>query len=379
MLLVPLHSLLLPRLPLVDRMEDDATGHRYGNFPNYYSFNPPENRINVLKRSGILDRIIHGLTDECVQHEEGTDDGGQRKKPRLDVNSMDKLADNCADGGSNETKVVNYCDLGCNAGDLTMAMATVLAGNESRDDKKVNSKQLIIKCAGIDIDSKLIDRANSKYSSGSAESVVIDDQDSKGPSHSKHIIASFKTANLCNALEHNSTAAYFSESIRSEDMNNMNITPRQIFDLTTIFSTTMWIHVHAGDEGLKDFLERACGWTKTFLLIEPQPSGWYVSMLDYFFASDVMFTYLVGDFIYNSYRKANTRLRKLGLSELEDVSSARLKLRPTIEDEIDKFILGQGFRRVRAEPLTSETDKEIETTTAWKRTLHLYERNPPSK
>lgn len=90
----------------------------------------------------------------------------------------------------------------------------------------------------------------------------------------------------------------------------------------------------------------------------------------------------MGDFLYYSYRKANIRLRKLGLSELEDVSSARLKLRPTIEDEIEKIVLAQGFRRVHAEPLTSEVDsdkKEIrEATTTWNRTLHLYERNPPS-
>lgn len=256
-------------------MNDDATGHRYGNFPNYYSFNPPKNRIDVLKSSGILDRILNGLNCDVYVH----DHGGQRKKPRLDVNSTDKSANNCVDEGSNDTKVVNYCDLGCNNGDLTIEMAlVVLGGIESTCDNIDNSSsgtsnQLILKCAGIDIDSKLIDCANSKYSSGSSESAVVDDQDSTGASQSKHIMASFKTANLCNALEHNSTAESFAGSTRrSEDTDN--ITPRQIFDLTTIFSTTMWIHVHAGDEGLKAFLERACGWTRTFLLIEPQPSGW---------------------------------------------------------------------------------------------------------
>ena len=49
---------------------------------------------------------------------------------------------------------------------------------------------------------------------------------------------------------------------------------KQLFHLTTIFSTTMWIHVHSGDIGLKSFLERACLCTRRYLLIEPQPSGW---------------------------------------------------------------------------------------------------------
>lgn len=168
-------------------MNDDATGHRYGNFPNYYSFNPPKNRIDVLKSSGILDRILNGLNCDVYVH----DHGGQRKKPRLDVNSTDKSANNCVDEGSNDTKVVNYCDLGCNNGDLTIEMAlVVLGGIESTCDNIDNSssgtsKQLILKCAGIDIDSKLIDCANSKYSSGSSESAVVDDQDSTGASQSK--------------------------------------------------------------------------------------------------------------------------------------------------------------------------------------------------
>ena len=48
----------------------------------------------------------------------------------------------------------------------------------------------------------------------------------------------------------------------------------RLFHLTTIFSTTMWIHVHGGDDGLRSFLVRACQWTANYLLVEPQPSGW---------------------------------------------------------------------------------------------------------
>ena len=48
---------------------------------------------------------------------------------------------------------------------------------------------------------------------------------------------------------------------------------KQKFDLTSIFSTTMWIHIHSGDDGLVAFLERACSLTE-YLLVEPQPSKW---------------------------------------------------------------------------------------------------------
>lgn len=76
-----------------------------------------------------------------------------------------------------------------------------------------------------------------------------------------------------------------------------------------------------------------------------------------------------------SYRKANIRLRKMGLNEL-DVTSSRLKLRPEIEEEIDKIIVAAGFRRVnlQSEKAGLDTSDERDATTSWKRTLHLYER-----
>lgn len=84
-----------------------------------------------------------------------------------------------------------------------------------------------------------------------------------------------------------------------------------------------------------------------------------------------------------SYRKANIRLRKMGLPELDDVTSARLKLRPAIEEEIEKIIEQCGFQRVQVKPPTdaqtyevkeSTGDEKSEATTSWNRTLHLYER-----
>ena len=46
------------------------------------------------------------------------------------------------------------------------------------------------------------------------------------------------------------------------------------FTLTTSFSVTLWIHLHHGDDGLKDFLKYICKNTE-YLLIEPQPFKCY--------------------------------------------------------------------------------------------------------
>jgi hypothetical protein len=264
---------------------DDATGHRYGNFPNYYSFHPPENRMNVVKRAGILDHILCGLSttsreaacDECVVAADGADDGnGQRKKPRLDGDSR-YVQSNDVSG------VITYCDLGCNEGDLTIAMAAELLSNYSNAD----SKQYTIKCLGLDIDPKLIERANSKYSSpDTSGNALVEPKESDGRSSqiTNKVLPIFKTANLCNDKEHNVAVMSFAKTTNTNGQNTCeqdqqqtrdeDAAPHQMFDLTSIFSTTMWIHVHAGDEGLKAFLERAFGWTKRFLLVEPQPSGW---------------------------------------------------------------------------------------------------------
>jgi len=95
---------------------------------------------------------------------------------------------------------------------------------------------------------------------------------------------------LCSETEHNNACTSFINHFYKvlHNSNNDTVSPtkatakkiittaqqRPIFHLTTIFSTTMWIHVHAGDDGLRDFLVRACSWTKRFILIEPQPSVW---------------------------------------------------------------------------------------------------------
>ena len=294
-------------------MEDDATGHRYGNFPNYYSFHPPKNRLDVLRRSGILNCILDGLhktpsscdasgvplngltttsTHDGVTDAREATDKISRKKPRLDREMANQVLEESCVGNNHTSRVIRYCDLGCNEGNLTWAMAELLSGvQDSAVDDKVNpikiSSRCTVNCLGLDIDDKLIERANSKYCSAKTSEGAVDNKGHDVIAND-FIPATFKTANLCNAIEHNDAVFSYIDSATQSLLGKSNdvvegheqtskpniLQPRQVFDITTIFSTTMWIHVHAGDIGLKAFLERACGWTKKFILVEPQPSGW---------------------------------------------------------------------------------------------------------
>lgn len=170
-------------------LEKKDLGHRHGNYHNYYSFHPPSHRLDKMKD------ILTYIGDKY-----------------------------------NETNnpTFQYCDLGCNEGDLTIEIADALQ-QELQDTR--------IHFLGIDMDDVLIQRARKK------------------PISNNNVTGEFQTENVCKDLN-----ALLTESV----------------DMTSLLSTTMWIHVHAGDEGLRQVLEQACLKTKQFLLIEPQPSKWYV-------------------------------------------------------------------------------------------------------
>jgi 2-polyprenyl-3-methyl-5-hydroxy-6-metoxy-1,4-benzoquinol methylase len=171
-----------------DLLDKEDAGHRRGNFHNYYSFHPSSLRMKNLK--AILEYIgKHSFTTD---------------------------------------NVLQYCDLGCNEGDLTIKIASALQQQLKQP----------IHFVGIDMDPVLIERAKTKEIAN--ESVTGD----------------FYVENIC---EHKSML-------------------EQRVDVTSLLSTTMWIHIHAGDEGLKSVLEKICERTKQYILIEPQPSKWYVSL-----------------------------------------------------------------------------------------------------
>eukprot|EP00747_Dinoflagellata_sp_TGD_P038594 gnl/TRDRNA2_/TRDRNA2_139763_c0_seq1.p1 gnl/TRDRNA2_/TRDRNA2_139763_c0~~gnl/TRDRNA2_/TRDRNA2_139763_c0_seq1.p1 ORF type:complete len:176 (-),score=22.68 gnl/TRDRNA2_/TRDRNA2_139763_c0_seq1:85-612(-) len=80
--------------------------------------------------------------------------------------------------------------------------------------------------------------------------------------------------------------------------------------IVTCFSTTMWLHVRLGDDGLRSFFRTVCDHTD-FFLVEPQPR--------------------------KSYRELNHRLRSMGC---ETINMGELNwLRLGIEQQIEMCIL----------------------------------------
>lgn len=167
-------------------------GHRHGNFHNYYAFHPTANRMDTMKP--IFD---HLAAQNPPSKRRKSDDG--------------------------DTIPFSYCDLGCNEGDLTIAISKALQMALRRK----------VRFEGIDLDPLLVDRANQKWKD------------------TAEISGSFRDANICDAMK-------FLES----------------FDMISLLSTSMWVHVHAGDDGLKELLCEMCSKAKTYIVIEPQPSKW---------------------------------------------------------------------------------------------------------
>ena len=165
------------------------------------------------------------------------------------------------------------------------------AGGMTSDDAKLSNHpaddeykgNIGVQCLGLDLDPILIERATAKFSTNPPPPPSCVDyeksisESTKG-SHSVSTMAVFDVCDLCSESEHNDAcSSFFGKEIlasENDDEGRSVGRPRPLFHLTTIFSTTMWIHVHGGDDGLREFLKRACGWTRRFLLLEPQPSGW---------------------------------------------------------------------------------------------------------
>ncbi|NWU93575.1 BN3D2 methyltransferase, partial [Upupa epops] len=204
-------------------MSESAPGAApYGNFPNYSRFHPPEPRVKLLPR-GLLPSLFPA---------------GPRPLLGLDV--------------------------GCNSGELSVALYRHLLGLQEREDgleQPAPEKDLNLLCC--DIDPVLIERAR---------------QCSPFP-------ASISFVNLdimdCSARE----------SFLSSYLGCFG---RSTFDIGFCMSVTMWIHLNHGDKGLVEFLTFLSSLCK-YLLVEPQP--------------------------WKCYRAAARRLRKLGRNDFNHFRS----------------------------------------------------------
>jgi SAM-dependent methyltransferase len=124
------------------------------------------------------------------------------------------------------------------------------------------------------------------------------------------------------------------ESVIEEFLKKHN---RCRFDVVFCLSVTMWIHLNHGDDGLMAFLEKITSKAEK-LVIEPQP--------------------------WKCYKTALKRMRKAG----DDFPQFKhLKLRQTIETDIDSFVRLKGFKELYKS-----------TPTKWDRTIYIYRNEQPA-
>lgn len=118
-------------------------------------------------------------------------------------------------------------DLGCNTGEITQGLYTLLKDFHLSDNVKI---------LGIDIDPQLIRRAEESNTQTDA--------------------IQYLSGNLIEMLAS-------AEKLQSAFTNGMN------FHLVTCLSLTMWLHLNNGDAGLQAFLEHTAAISEV-LVVEPQ-------------------------------------------------------------------------------------------------------------
>ncbi|XP_066305413.1 pre-miRNA 5'-monophosphate methyltransferase-like [Branchiostoma lanceolatum] len=290
----------------------------FGNFINYYSFNPPENRLKLLPAEFYT--II--------------------KK-------------NCAD------RLLLGLDIGCNSGDLTAALLEQFLSHSTGDSHEDSSAALQTNRSPEDSTAALQTTRSPEDSTAALQTIRSPEdsttalQTSRSPEDSTAALQTSQHTDFhimgCDidniliqrAAENNrrtdrltfQSLDYMSTEQRQETLGGyLQRFGRTKFDVTFCFSVTMWIHLQNGDSGLMDFLRSVSRWTR-FLLLEPQP--------------------------WKCYRSAGRRLRKLGREGFPLLGT--LQIRSDVEQVIDRCLKECSMTRV-------ETFGE----TQWGRKLVLY-------
>lgn len=142
--------------------------------------------------------------------------------------------------------VFNLMDIGCNEGDLSIALWQLI--------RSELPPEVQCRVVGVDLDQALIDLGKSK--------AVLHNGDCSP--HSAKVIfdcVDFTKPDQIDALRLNLQANHGIEELH----------------LITVFSTTMWIHINVGDDGLRHFFSSAKSFLapKGVLLVEPQPGRCY--------------------------------------------------------------------------------------------------------
>ncbi|XP_038048883.1 pre-miRNA 5'-monophosphate methyltransferase-like [Patiria miniata] len=209
----------------------------FGNFINYYSFNPPEKRIRFLPDD--LLRVISNV-------------GRKRNVAVLDVG--------CNAGNLTEALYLHLTKPNLSQAEETEDSLTHAASTDEANDDISNTAEMShlsrdslsvsVNVLGCDIDETLIFRAH------------------ESNSFPKNI--AYRTVDfMCDA----SRQSNLTEFLSSRDSETIDR-----FDLVCCFSITMWIHLQHGDAGLRKFLTEAARLSR-YLLVEPQPWKCYKSAL----------------------------------------------------------------------------------------------------
>ena len=206
----------------------DPGAARFGNFINYYSFNPPENRMKNIP-GDLLSKLEH------------------TESP------------------------VTVLDIGCNAGDLTSSIFRVFSGSDHQ-----------VRILGVDIDQNLVDRAKKNF--------MVKDQ------------LEFENVDI------------MADSFQEDVFKFLRRYKRSKFDLVTVFSVTMWVHLNHGDTGLEEMVRRLCGVSR-YILLEPQP--------------------------WKCYQTAARRMRKLGQEEFKEMNQMKIR-GPGVDQKIVEMFIKLG-------------------------------------
>lgn len=268
-------------------------GHLRGNFQDYYAFHPVTPRITALLGAS----------------------GTPASTLKQDIKGALQHILHCAkQGDSNEPLLI--ADWGCNSGDLTAALCRRL--RELQPDRRVVG-------LGLDLDANLITRATSKYSDieeGVGVTFAAVDLVSDWSRAEKLMRAFLK--------EHHTDGIG-----RQKEAEQKGRVPTRKFDILTIFSTTMWIHLVHGEEALKDFLVHASEWTYC-LVVEPQT--------------------------HKNYKTARRRLKRVGLQPCQHFNAMA-------DSEYPRMLMTCADRGLVRE---FEGSMNMGKSSDWGRELHIF-------
>jgi SAM-dependent methyltransferase len=210
----------------------DQTAHLLGNYHKYYTFHSAECRVSLLEKKGIFTSLWK--------------------------------RQNCP-------KTFYYLDIGCNEGELSYNLLKLIR-SEIPDDIK-------IVLVGCDIDSELISLARKKFCSCGVE-LLEELKSDIATSHQEENTKEFLVLNTAIYFETvNFTDKQILSAFREKLQGIFQISSSSIFHFISVFSTTMWIHINHGDDGLREFFRDVKGFLldNGALLVEPQPPKCYTN------------------------------------------------------------------------------------------------------